>query len=112
MGVSLATPLTVSACVVSPRSTPGGSRSDRLAAVDHECVSDSEGGFVGAEPEHSSCDLLWGAHPPDRLLGYDGLAADGGSAGEAVHHLGGDDSGADGVDADSGIGVVEGRRTW
>jgi hypothetical protein len=45
-------------------------------------------------------DFVWLAHPADRLLGDDGGTAFVGVAGEPAHHLGVDDAGADGVDAE------------
>jgi hypothetical protein len=50
------------------------------------------------------------AHSADRLLSDDGCTAFVGVAGEAAHHLGVDDAGADGVDADVRGGVVQGGR--
>ena len=67
-----------------------------------------EGGGIGAEPEDGSGDLLGLAHPSDRFLRDDPFAALVGAAGEAVHHAGVDDAGADGIDADARLGGVEG----
>jgi hypothetical protein len=54
-------------------------------------------------------DLLGEAHAADGLLGDDCGAAFVGVAGEAAHHLGVDDAGADRVDADALGGVAERR---
>src|SRR5439155_27214666 len=100
---SAATPRDVGLCV----RVTGDPRSGGLAAVDDHCVADRERRLVGAQPEHRGGDLLGPAHAADRLLGDDGGAAFVGVAGEAAHHLGVDNSGADGVDADVLGGVVE-----
>src|SRR3954454_2529774 len=89
----------------SQRSTSG-----RLAAVDDHGVPDGERGLLRAQPEHGGGDLLWPAHAADGLLGDDGGAAFFSAAGEAAHHLGVDDAGADRVDADAQGGVVERGR--
>jgi hypothetical protein len=70
-------------------------------------VTDGERCFIGAEPQNGGRDLGGLAHAADRLLCDDGCAAFFGVAGEAAHHLGVDDAGTDGVDADVRRGVVQ-----
>ena len=64
-----------------------------------------------AASEHSHSDgggdLVGCSHSSDRFLGDHSVPALGGAAGEPVHHLGVDDAGADGVDADVRRRVVE-----
>ena len=79
-----------------------------MAAVSDHGVSGDEGGCVGAQPDDGGGDLLGSAHASDGFLGDDSVAAFVGTFGEAVHHLGVDDAGADGVDPDVRPGVVEG----
>src|SRR5687768_15938278 len=86
--------------VVSIADFPRLTRSGGLATVHHECVPHHESGVVGAHPQDGGGDLLGPAHPPDRLLVDDPLAAFPGVASEAVHHRRVDDAGADGVHAD------------
>ena len=85
-------------------------KSGGLTAVDDHGVTDRERCFVGAEPQNCGCDFVGLAHSADLLLGDDGGTAFVGVAGEAAHHLGLDDAGADRVDADVRGGVVEGGR--
>src|SRR4051812_10671299 len=84
-----------------------GTASRGLAAVDDHGVADRERGLLGAQPDHGGGDLLRAPHAADGLLGDDRGAAFVGVAGEAAHHLGVDDAGADRVDADALGGVVE-----
>jgi len=79
-----------------------------LATFGDEGVSGDEGGGVGAQPDDGGGDLLGSAHASDGFLGDDPVPAFVGAFGEAVHHLGVDDAGADGVDPDVRPGVVEG----
>src|SRR6476661_9056775 len=88
----------------------GGAGLDGLAAVDDHRVPDGEGGLVRAEPEHRRGDLLRATETADRFLGDDGRVALLGAAGEAPDHLGVDDPGADGVDADALRRLLEGGR--
>src|SRR4051812_39441380 len=86
----------------------GGAELDRLAAVDDHRVPDGERGLVRAEPEHRRGDLLRAAEAADRFLGDDRRVALLGAADEAPDHLGVDDAGADGVDADALRRLLEG----
>jgi hypothetical protein len=76
-------------------------RSHGLTAVDHEGVTDGEGGLARAQPQDGRGDLFGVTHPPDGLLLEDGLASLWGVAEHSFDHDGVDDPGADGVDPDS-----------
>ena len=80
---------------------------DGLAAVDDEGVADRERGFVGAQPQHGGGDLVDGAHAADWFLVDERRASGRRRRRRVVDHVGVDDAGADGVDADAGRGVVE-----
>src|SRR5438105_5810783 len=81
---------------------------DGLATVDDEGVADSECGVAGAEPEDRCCYLLDVAESADRFLRDERVTSVGPVIDEASDHLGVDDAGADGVDADVRCGVVQG----
>jgi hypothetical protein len=74
--------------------------SDGLAAVDDHGLADDEGGCVRTQPQDGVGDFVWCSHPSDRFLRDHSVPALGGAANEPLHHLGVDDSRADGVDAD------------
>src|SRR6266576_1736131 len=81
-----------------------------LAAVDNHGMSHNEGGRVGTKPEHGGSDLFRIPHPPDRLLRDDSRPSLRSAAAEPVHHWCLDDPGADRVDPDVRIGVVQRRN--
>src|SRR5215216_1963787 len=82
----------------------------RLAAVDDHRVPDDEGSRVRTQPQDSLGDLLRLSHPSDGLLRDHPLASFRRVTGDPVHHAGVDDPGADGIYADVGRCIVEGRR--
>src|SRR5438270_241648 len=80
--------------------TAGPPSLNGLATVDHEGVASGERRCVRAQPQDGGSDFLGRAHAADRLLRDHRFPSFLGAPREPIHHLGLDDPGADGIDAD------------
>ena len=81
----------------------------RLAAVNDHGLADDEGGGIGAQPKDGCGDLLGPAHPSYRSWVSTAWCPSRGVTEDPLDHLGVDDARADGVYANVGCRVVEGR---